>query len=379
MIRYRWAVLAVWLVVLFGGGYREHQARAAPRQHVQGARNRLRARADGPVQRLRRPQRRQLHRRLPGRRTPQTRRSERPAGAHRRAPRTSSRRGRPTALRVGGPHVLYGDVTSTLTSPTRRGTPTISAGARAAAAGVDAYVTGAAAIQPDLDPIFNADLTPRRVYRAPDRASSSCSSSSGSRGRSRSRSCLRSRRSTGRSGSSSARAPLTMATLRDEPRPADRARDLDRLLAADRLPLPRGARAAGLEDDAIVRTMATAGRAVIFSARPSRSGSRCCSSCRCPFMRSMGVGGFLIPLVSIAGRGDAAAGAALALRAARDEARARRGMLRAAALPLPHSRDADRRLLGAARALDHAPAGPLPGRRRARCCSARPSRRSRSS
>ena len=45
-------------------------------------------------------------------------------------------------------------------------------------------------------------------------------------------------------------------------------------------------------------------------------------------MRSMGVGGFLIPLVSIARGRDAAAGAALALRPARDSASRRRVMRR---------------------------------------------------
>ena len=54
--------------------------------------------------------------------------------------------------------------------------------------------------------------------------------------------------------------------VRDEPRRADRARARDRLLAAHRPPLPRGAAIGGAtRDEAVVRTMATAGRTVVFS------------------------------------------------------------------------------------------------------------------
>ena len=68
-----------------------------------------------------------------------------------------------------------------------------------------------------------------------------------------------------------------------EPRHADRARDRDRLLAARRLPLPRGAsRRARPRTDAVVRTMATAGRAVVFSGTAVGDRPRAaCSSCRC--------------------------------------------------------------------------------------------------
>src|SRR5205823_10642714 len=56
----------------------------------------------------------------------------------------------------------------------------------------------------------------------------------------------------------------------------------------------------GTKDDAIVRTMATAGRAVIFSGATVAIGLGLLLFMPLPFMRSMGVGGFLIPLVSIA-------------------------------------------------------------------------------
>jgi uncharacterized membrane protein YdfJ with MMPL/SSD domain len=54
------------------------------------------------------------------------------------------------------------------------------------------------------------------------------------------------------------------------------------------------------KDEAILRTMATAGRAVIFSGATVAIGLALLLFMPLPFMRSMGVGGFLIPLVSIA-------------------------------------------------------------------------------
>jgi uncharacterized membrane protein YdfJ with MMPL/SSD domain len=53
------------------------------------------------------------------------------------------------------------------------------------------------------------------------------------------------------------------------------------------------------KDDAVVRTMATAGRAVVFSGATVAIGLALLLFMPLPFMVSMGVGGFLIPLVSI--------------------------------------------------------------------------------
>ena len=53
-------------------------------------------------------------------------------------------------------------------------------------------------------------------------------------------------------------------------------------------------------DDAVVRTMATAGRAVVFSGATVAIGLSLLLFMPVPFMVSMGVGGFLIPLLSIA-------------------------------------------------------------------------------
>src|SRR5205085_3914819 len=55
----------------------------------------------------------------------------------------------------------------------------------------------------------------------------------------------------------------------------------------------------GSKDDAIVRTMETAGRAVMFSGATVAIGLALLLFMPLPFIRSMGVGGFLIPLVSL--------------------------------------------------------------------------------
>ena len=64
-----------------------------------------------------------------------------------------------------------------------------------------------------------------------------------------------------------------------------------------RLELERGSH----PDDAIVRTMATAGRAVVFSGLAVATGLGALLLVPVPFIRSLGVGGLLVPLVSIAG------------------------------------------------------------------------------
>jgi RND superfamily putative drug exporter len=91
----------------------------------------------------------------------------------------------------------------------------------------------------------------------------------------------------------------------------------------------------GTKDDAIVRTMATAGRAVLFSGATVAIGLALLLFMPVPFMRSIGVGGFLIPLVSIA--------AAVTLQPALLSVYGRRGIrrlpvaawLRGHGLPLP--------------------------------------------
>src|SRR5439155_6612365 len=67
--------------------------------------------------------------------------------------------GRATALRAGSPHVIYGDVVSTLNLADAKGYTDDLLNAIGKPPGAEAaYVTGPAAIQHDLDPIFKSDL-----------------------------------------------------------------------------------------------------------------------------------------------------------------------------------------------------------------------------
>jgi putative drug exporter of the RND superfamily len=92
----------------------------------------------------------------------------------------------------------------------------------------------------------------------------------------------------------------------------------------------------GSKNEAIVRTMATAGRAVVFSGATVAIGLALLLFLPVPFMRSIGVGGFLIPLVSLA--------AAVTLQPVLLSVYGRRGTarmhlaewLRRKGLPLPH-------------------------------------------
>jgi len=92
----------------------------------------------------------------------------------------------------------------------------------------------------------------------------------------------------------------------------------------------------GSKDDAILRTMATAGRAVIFSGATVAIGLALLLFMPVPFMRSMGVGGFLIPLVSITAAATLQP-ALLSVYGRRGTARAQLAKwLRRKGLPLPH-------------------------------------------
>ena len=145
-----------------------------------------------------------------------------------------------------------------------------------------------------------------------------------------------------------------------EPRHAHRARHRDRLLASDRLPLPRGAPVSGnRRRTPIVRTMETAGRAVVFSGSAVGIGLALMLFMPLPFMRGFGIGGCVIPLVSVVCALTAPAGARLLLRQ-----RARPGRHRAEA----SSSSAGTRiqLLVASLAWGHAPTGRGGSQRRRR-------------
>ena len=292
VLRFRWLVLAFWLAVVLVGGWASFRLSGllsntftvpgTDSERVRTCSSSTSATGrDGAftvVFRVADSADPRGARRAPGRR-----RARRPRRAERPARAGSSGR-----LRTS----VYGDVDLDARprggeGPHRRP----PARARPAGRGVRGYVTGAAAIQHDLDPIFNA-ATCARASRSRCRSRCSCCSpSSGSRAAVTipflfaALHDLRDARDRLRR-----RALPDDADLRHEPRAADRARDRDRLLAADRLPLPRGARRAGWRS----RTRScgrwqTAGpRGRLLRRRRSRSGSRCCSFMPLPFMRSIG-------------------------------------------------------------------------------------------
>jgi RND superfamily putative drug exporter len=299
MIRYRWAVVAVWLVVLLGGGYASTKLSGllantftvpgtdsesvrtvlsndfgdrsdgsftvvfqTPNAGDLGIRSGLQARLDSAVHVV-------------------------PTGhAH--------------ELRVGGPHLLFGDVTSRLKLSDAKGYTDDLLKAVGQAPGGHTYVTGAAAIQHDLDPIFNSDLARGESIALPI-ALLVLIAVFGLSWSITMPFLFAASTITGTLGIVYIVAhALTMATY---------VTNLVQLIglgiAIDysllivyrfREELERP----GSVDDAIVRTMATAGRAVIFSGATVAIGLALLLAMPIPFMRSMGVGGFLIPLVSIA-------------------------------------------------------------------------------
>ncbi len=80
---------------------------------------------------------------------------------------------------------------------------------------------------------------------------------------------------------------------------ADRPRRVDRLLAAGRHALARGARSRAEGDEAVARAMETAGRSVVFSGTTVAIGLLALVALPLPFLRTVGYGGMLIPLVSV--------------------------------------------------------------------------------
>ena len=224
-----------------------------------------------------------------------------------------------------------------------------------------ALVTGQPAIQHDLDPQLASDLRRGEPLALPLALA---------RARVRARALARARHPVPLRGLHDRRhagralrrgAPLRpLTSVRDQPRRADRARARDRLLAADRLPLPRGARSRATREQAIVRTMATAGRAVVFSGLAVAIGLALLLFVPVPFIRTMGLARAADPARVDRRRADAAAGAALVLRPPRAHGRAPASRRPRAA-----------RAVGRARAHDHAPPARRPRAGHRRCCSPR--------
>jgi uncharacterized membrane protein YdfJ with MMPL/SSD domain len=298
MIRFRWAVVAVWLVALLAGGFASTKLSGllANTFTVPGT----------DSERVRAVLSRDFGDRSDGSFTVvfQVSSSNDP-GLVRRLQATVDRAaravptGKATGLRVGGPHLVYGDVTSRLKLSDAKGYTDDLLKALGHQPGVHPYVTGAAAIQAGLDPIFNSDLARGESIALPialvvllavfglSWAITIPFLFAGST-------------IMGTLGIVYLLAhELTMATY---------VTNLVQLIGLgiaidysllivyrfrEELEHP------GSVDDAIVRTMATAGRAVIFSGATVAIGLALLLAMPIPFMRSMGVGGFLIPLVSI--------------------------------------------------------------------------------
>jgi RND superfamily putative drug exporter len=208
--------------------------------------------------------------------------------------------GKATALEVAGSHVLYGNVISQLNLAQAKGHTADLVAALGRPAAATAYVTGAPAIQNDLDPIFSDDLQKGESIALPIAlvvlllvfglswavtipflfAASTVFGTLG--------------------------IVYVVAHYMTTPTYVTNlvfligigiAIDYSLLIVYRfREELTRGLSV----DDAAVRTMQTAGRAVIFSGATVAIGLALLLFMPLPFVRSMGVGGFLIPIVSIA-------------------------------------------------------------------------------
>ena len=209
--------------------------------------------------------------------------------------------GKPTALSIAGPHVVFGDVVSRLNIAQAKGYTDAMLHALGAPAGVrHTYVTGAGPIQHDLDPIFNQDLKRGEFEIALPIALLVLLGVFGL--------------------SFAVTIPLVFAActitgtlgivywvahLAVTPTYATNLVQLIGLgIAVDysllivyRFREELGAGHAEVE--AVVRTMQTAGRAVIFSGAAVALGLALLIAMPLPFMRMIGVAGFLIPIVSI--------------------------------------------------------------------------------
>ncbi|HEY6835243.1 MAG TPA: MMPL family transporter [Gaiellaceae bacterium] len=300
ILRYRWLVVAVWLVVLLAGGYANGRLSALlsntftmPGTDSERARTILRDhygdRSDGSftiVFHVRDSSGPALRGRLQ-------------AAMGRAAAQVPT--GRPLPIARGGPHVVYGDIVSTLSIADAKGYTDHILRALPRGGGVTPYVTGQAAIQHDLDPIFNEDLRKGEFLIAIPIALGILLLVFGLSWAVTIPLLFAACTIMGTLGLVYLFAHwLTMATY---------VTNLVQLIglgiAIDYSLLivyrfREELHTHESEDEAIVRTMATAGRAVLFSGATVAIGLALLLFMPSPFMRSMGIGGFLIPLVSMA-------------------------------------------------------------------------------
>ena len=324
VLRFRWPILAGWLMVLLVGGFafthlssllsNEFSVPGTDSEHARTILERhFGDRSDGAftvVFRLRDGVDRPTYVRLQGVLD----------HAARTVPDST-----PRQLVPAGRHVLYGDVVSTLRLAKAKAYTDDLYRALPHGGGVESYVTGQAAIQHDLDPIFSKDLRKGEMIALPIAVLVLLAVF----------------------GLSVAvtmpfifAACTVMATLAGVYvyahflTTATYVTNLVFLIGLgiaidySLLVTYRFREELTRRDDveaAIVRTMQTAGRAVIFSGATVAIGLALLLFIPLPFVRSIGVGGFLIPLASIA--------AALTLQPALLSIYGRRGVARIPVLP----------------------------------------------
>jgi RND superfamily putative drug exporter len=297
VLRFRWPILAFWLVVILAGGYASAKLSpllsntfTVPGTDSERARtilqDRFGDRSDGEFLIVYK-----VHDGTAGVR-PTLERSIRRAA-------TAVPGGKATALRDAPGGVVYGSVLTTLNLADAKGYADDIERRLTAPPGVDAYVTGQPAIEHDLDPILSHDLAKGESIAVPI-ALLVLLAVFGLSFAATIPFIFAAATIMGTLGIVFIVAHyLTMATY-----VTNLAQLIGLGIAVDyslfvvyrfREELARG----GAKDDAIVRTMATAGRAVIFSGATVAIGLALLLFMPLPFMRSMGVGGFLIPLISI--------------------------------------------------------------------------------
>src|SRR5439155_7062618 len=333
MLRHRWLVVAAWLVVLLAGGYSSGKLSSLlsntftmPGTDSERARTILEKhsgdRSDGSFTVV-------FHVQNAGDSVMKMRLKAVLAHAPKRVPTGKAR-----PLVRAGNHVFYGDIVTTLNIADAKGYTDDILRALPHRFFVTPYVAGQAPIQHDLDPIFNEDLKKGELEIAVPIALVVLLLVFGLSAAVTIALLFAACTIMGTLGAVYVFAHyVTMATY---------VTNLVQLIglgiAVDysllivyrfREELERN----GSKDDAILRTMATAGRAVIFSGATVAIGLALLLFMPSPFMRSMGIGGFLIPLVSMA--------AAVTLQPALLSLFGRRGVRRAAFVR--RARDSGRR------------------------------------
>jgi uncharacterized membrane protein YdfJ with MMPL/SSD domain len=340
VLRFRWPILAFWLVAILAGGYATSKLSpllsntfTVPGTDSERARTILQKhfgdRSDGEfliIYRIRGGAAAGV--------LPRLERSIR-EGA------TAVPHAKATGLQKASQHVLYGSILSSLNLAKAKGYTDDILRKLHPPPAVDAYVSGQAAIQHDLDPIFSKDLKKGEGIALPI-ALLVLLSVFGLSFAATMPFLFAAATITGTLGIVYVVAHyMTMATY---------VTNLVQLIglgiAIDysllivyrfREELAKGES----KDAAIMRTMATAGRAVVFSGATVAIGLALLLFMPVPFMRSMGVGGFLIPLVSIAAASTLQP-ALLSLYGRRGTARAPvADWLRRRHLPLPRLAGAD--------------------------------------